>query len=79
MAVFNCNGEYVRVNSALCELLGRTEHDPIARRDQELTHPDDRQADIDAAWDILAGKLGTHQCEKRFVRPDGSSCGRSRT
>jgi PAS domain S-box-containing protein len=24
------------------------------------------------AWDILEGKLSTHQCEKRFVRPDGS-------
>jgi PAS domain S-box-containing protein/diguanylate cyclase (GGDEF)-like protein len=72
MALFNCDGEYVRVNDALCEMLGRTRHDLIGRRDQELTHPDDRQADVDVAWEILAGTLNTHQCEKRFVRPDGS-------
>jgi PAS domain S-box-containing protein/diguanylate cyclase (GGDEF)-like protein len=71
-ALFNCDGEYVRVNDALCEMLGRSQHDLIGRRDQELTHPDDRQADVDVAWEILAGKLNTHQCEKRFVRPDGS-------
>jgi diguanylate cyclase (GGDEF)-like protein/PAS domain S-box-containing protein len=72
MALFNCDGEYVRVNAALCELLGRPEHELIGRRDQELTHPDDRQADLDAAWAILEGAYSTHQCEKRFVRPDGS-------
>jgi PAS domain S-box-containing protein len=72
MALFNCDGEYVRVNAALCELLGRPADDLLGRRDQELTHPDDRQADVDAAWKILGGELSTHQCEKRFVRPDGS-------
>ena len=72
MALFNTDGEYVRVNAALCELLGRSEKQLIGRRDQELTHPDDRRADVEVAWDILAGKVSTHQCEKRFVRPDGS-------
>jgi PAS domain S-box-containing protein/diguanylate cyclase (GGDEF)-like protein len=71
-ALFNPDGEYVRVNEALCKLLGRAQHDLIGRRDQDLTHPDDRQADVDVAWEILAGEYDTHQCEKRFVRPDGS-------
>ena len=72
MAVFNTDGEYVRVNAALSELLGRAPEDLLGRRDQELTHPDDRQADLDAAWEILEGRIDTHQTEKRFVRPDGS-------
>jgi diguanylate cyclase (GGDEF)-like protein/PAS domain S-box-containing protein len=72
MALFNSDGEYVRVNAALCEMLGRTESELLGRRDQELTHPADRQADLDAAWEILEGRRSTHQCEKRFVRPDGS-------
>ena len=72
MAVFNTDGEYVRVNAALCALLGRSGEDLLGRRDQELTHPDDRQADLDAAWEILEGRMDTHQTEKRFVRPDGS-------
>src|SRR4051794_7697906 len=72
MALFNPDGEYVRVNRALCRILGRGAADLIGRRDQELTHPDDRQADVDAAWEILDARRNTHQCEKRFVRPDGS-------
>jgi diguanylate cyclase (GGDEF)-like protein/PAS domain S-box-containing protein len=70
MALFNTDGEYLRVNAALCALLGRRGEDLLGRRDQELTHPDDRQSDLDAAWRILRGELSTWQCEKRFVRPD---------
>ncbi|HTJ76302.1 MAG TPA: PAS domain S-box protein [Acidimicrobiales bacterium] len=72
MALFNTDGEYVRVNAALCDLLGRPEGELLGHRDQELTHPDDRQSDVDAAWRILRGELHTWQCEKRFLRPDGS-------
>jgi diguanylate cyclase (GGDEF)-like protein/PAS domain S-box-containing protein len=72
MALFNTDGEYVRVNAALSALLGRPPEDLLGRRDQELTHPDDRQADLDAAWEILEGRTDTHQTEKRFLRPDGS-------
>jgi diguanylate cyclase (GGDEF)-like protein/PAS domain S-box-containing protein len=72
MALFNSDGEYVRVNAALCDMLGRSEAELLGRRDQELTHPGDRQRDLDAAWEILEGRMQTFQCEKRFVRPDGS-------
>ncbi len=71
MALFNCAGEYVRVNDALCTLLDRAPEQLIGRRDQELTHPDDRAADLVAAEEIFAGLKRTFQCEKRFVRPDG--------
>ena len=72
MALFDTDGRYVRVNAALCRILGRTADSLLGRRDQEFTHPDDRQADIDAAWEILGGRRDTHQTEKRFVRPDGT-------
>src|SRR5689334_10049228 len=71
MALFNTDGEYIRVNSALCALLGRGADQLLGLRDQELTHPDDRQSDLDAAERILDGEFDTWQCEKRFVRPCG--------
>lgn len=73
MALFNPDGEYTRVNAALCAVLGRAPAQLLGRRDQEFTHPDDRAADVAAAWRILRGELSTHQCEKRFLRPDGST------
>jgi PAS domain S-box-containing protein/diguanylate cyclase (GGDEF)-like protein len=72
MTLFNCDGEYVRVNAELCTLLGRSATELLGRRDQEFTHPDDRAADVEVAWRILGGEGTTHQCEKRFVRPDGT-------
>ena len=44
MALFNTDGEYVRVNGALCTLLGRSEAQLLGMRDQEFTHPEDRQS-----------------------------------
>ena len=72
MAFFNPAGEYIRANAALCRLLERPTEDLLGRRDQELTHPDDREADVAAAWRILEGEIDSWQTEKRFVRPDGS-------
>jgi diguanylate cyclase (GGDEF)-like protein/PAS domain S-box-containing protein len=73
MAFFNTEGEYLRVNVALCRLLDRSEADLLGHRDQEFTHPEHRASDIAAAWQILSGEIDTWQTEKRFVRPDGSA------
>ncbi|WP_354700320.1 hypothetical protein DSM112329_00589 [Paraconexibacter sp. AEG42_29] len=72
MAFFDTEGRYIRVNRALCALLDRSEDELLGRRDSELTHADDRQSDVDAAWRILRGETDTWQTEKRFVRPDGA-------
>jgi diguanylate cyclase (GGDEF)-like protein/PAS domain S-box-containing protein len=72
MALFNSDGEYVRVNDALCAFLGRPREELLdGVRDNELTHPDDRAADVEVAWSILRGERTTWTCEKRFVRPGG--------
>lgn len=72
VAIFNPEGEYIQVNPALCHLLDRAPEALLGHRDQAFTHPEDRQADIDAAWRILDGEIDTWQTEKRFVRPDGT-------
>jgi len=71
MGLYNTDGRFVRANAAMCQLLGRDEGELIGMRDQELTHPDDRDTDLDAARRILAGEIETFQTEKRFVRPGG--------
>ena len=71
MALYDTRGEFIRVNRAMCALLARRPEDLLGRRDQDLTHPDDRAADLAAAARILDGSTDSHQCEKRFLRPDG--------
>ena len=72
MAIIAADGRYVRVNDALCAMFGRPAADLIGRRDNELTHPDDRDRDVEIAWKILRGELDSVQLEKRFLKPDGS-------
>ena len=71
VALFNSDGEFVRVNPAMCAMLGRDADELLRTRESELTHPDDRQHDLDAAWRILRGETNNRQAEKRYVRPDG--------
>ena len=71
MALFNTDGEYVRVNAALCAMLGRDARG-AARHARPGAHAPRRPSgDVDAAWRILDGEIARWQCEKRFVRPDG--------
>ena len=72
MAIIGANGRYVRVNAALCGMLGRRREELVGERDNAITHPDDRDRDIEVAWQILRGELDSVQLEKRFLRPDGA-------
>lgn len=71
MALFNADGEYVRVNDALCALVGRDRSQLIGRRDSDVTHPDDSEMIAELAWRILRGEMSSSTHEQRFVRPDG--------
>ena len=73
MALYDTDGHFIRVNDAMTRLVGRDREELLELRDQELTHPDDRQSDLDAAQRILDGEISVHQTEKRFVRPDNSA------
>ena len=67
LAIGTPEGVLVRVNPALCELLGRSADELIGADLRDFTHPDDlgltdqfRETDRPAPY------------EKRYVRPDGS-------
>jgi PAS domain S-box-containing protein len=61
----------IRVNAAFCELTGYSEQELLAMTAVDLTHPDDRDADITAVRRVIRGTAGTWRSEKRYVRKDG--------
>ena len=65
------DGGFMRVNAALCRMLGRSPAELMAATWQELTHPDDIDKDQGLADEVLAGKRDTYRLRKRFLRPDG--------
>jgi PAS domain S-box-containing protein len=64
--------EIIEANQALADLLGYSREDLIGRAFADLTHPDDREADNDAATAMLNGSSpGRLVREKRYRAADG--------
>jgi PAS domain S-box-containing protein len=63
---------YVRVNDALCRLLGRSREQLIGTSIDSMTHPDDRARDDRARQAMLDLTKPSFEAEKRYLRPDGS-------
>jgi len=72
MARSTIDRHWVEVNPALCRMLGYSE-DFLTHCDWiTLTHPDDRELNIQLFNSVLAGERDGFNLEKRFLRPDGS-------
>jgi PAS domain S-box-containing protein len=71
MALVAPDGSWLRVNPALCELLGRSEEQLLALTFQDLTHPDDLDSDLGLLARVARGELERYRMEKRYLRPDG--------
>ncbi len=65
------DGRWLKVNRALCELVGHSEKTLLASTFQDITHPEDRPAGLALQRQVLADEQQTSQLEKRYVRPDG--------
>lgn len=72
LAVLDMKGRFVRVNPALCELLGRTPEELIGIRAVEITHPDDQATSQATIGELFADPGRTSRVRKRYLRPDGS-------
>jgi PAS domain S-box-containing protein len=71
--ITSLDGEILSANTAMCDLLGRPEHEILGRTFSDLTHPDDvplgnRYSDL-----LLAGEIHGARFEKRYVRGDGEA------
>ena len=73
MALVAPEGRILKVNSALCAMLGRDEADLLTSDFQSLTHPADLDADLALVRRALDGEIDTYQMEKRYVHRDGGS------
>jgi PAS domain S-box-containing protein len=65
------DGSFLRVNEALCEILGYEADELAALRFQDITHPEDLEADLELVGQVLRGELDRYTLEKRYLRRDG--------
>lgn len=72
MAHARVTGELVRVNAAVCAMLGYSEAELLASTLQAVTHPEDRAETEAYCTRMLAGEVSTATFERRYVRKDGA-------
>lgn len=71
MALVGADGRALRVNRALCEILGYSLEELTGMSFRDLTYPPDLNADLELLERLISGKLHRYQLEKRYVRKDG--------
>ncbi|MEG5053769.1 MULTISPECIES: PAS domain S-box protein [unclassified Microcoleus] len=71
MAIVSLDGYWIKVNPALCQILGYSSEELLALTFQDITHPDDLDGDLSYAHQLLAGRISTYQLEKRYFHKEG--------
>jgi PAS domain S-box-containing protein len=79
MAHVGLDGRWLLVNQTLCDLVGYTPAELLERTFQDVTYPDDLEADLAGLRRLLGGEIGTYTMEKRYIRKDGSTLWIART
>ncbi|MBD2083949.1 PAS domain S-box protein [Trichocoleus sp. ST-U3] len=72
IAHVSIDGQWLLVNQKLCDIVGYTPEELRERTFQDITHPDDLNADLEHVRQMLASEIQTYSIEKRSIRKDGS-------
>jgi diguanylate cyclase (GGDEF)-like protein/PAS domain S-box-containing protein len=71
MALVDLDGGWLEVNDALCALVGYSENELQEMTFQDITHPDDLEADLELLRALIAGEIPEYQMEKRYFTKSG--------
>lgn len=71
MALVAPDGRWLATNPALCRIVGYTTDVLATKTFQDITHPDDLEADLGYVGRMLAGETETYSMEKRYFHALG--------
>jgi diguanylate cyclase (GGDEF)-like protein/PAS domain S-box-containing protein len=66
-------GRFLRVNEAMCRMLGYSRRELQDRSVADITHPDHQDADAEVFARAVSGEADRYQLEKRYIRSDGQT------
>ncbi|MCP6759847.1 MAG: PAS domain S-box protein [Fischerella sp. CENA71] len=73
VALVSPQGQFLKVNHSLCEIVGYTEAEMLNLTIMEITHPDDLEADLKGLQKLLANESRVYQVEKRYLHQRGDT------
>jgi PAS domain S-box-containing protein len=62
---------FLRVNTALCQLVGYGEEELLQKTFADITHPDDVRADVELAERLFRGEIPFYRMQKRYLKKTG--------
>jgi PAS domain S-box-containing protein len=71
IALVGLDGHFLRVNAALCRILGYPADELLALDFQQLTHPDDLDTDLQFLEQLVAGDIPSYRMRKRYLHAQG--------
>jgi PAS domain S-box-containing protein len=71
MAIIGLDGRWVRVNRAICDIVGYSAEDLMRKTFQDITHPADLNADLHHVKQLLDGVVKSYRMEKRYIHRNG--------
>lgn len=74
IAHVNADGQFIRVNDELCNLLGYSATELLTMRFQQLTHPMDLSRDQELLHEVLQGRRQSYTLEKRYLHNNWRCC-----
>ena len=75
MALVGVDGRWLQVNPALCGIVGYAPDELFTKTFQDITHPDDLDADLEFVRRVLADEIASYSMEKRYFTPTATRCG----
>jgi PAS domain S-box-containing protein len=64
---------FLKVNSALCGMVGYQEEELLEKTFADITHPDDLRADLELSEQLFRGELPFFRIEKRYMKKTGEA------
>lgn len=71
IAQLDLDGNWLRVNGKLCEIVGYTKPELLELSFHQITHPDDLQKDLALVERMLCGEIKNYSLQKRYLRKNG--------
>lgn len=71
IALMALEGQFIRVNRSLSEILGYSQDELLTKTFQEITHPDDLVINLEQIQRVLKGEIQTYQVQKRYFHQQG--------
>jgi PAS domain S-box-containing protein len=72
MMLVSPEGQFLKANKSVCDMLGYSTDELLAKTFQEITYPDDLKADLDLLQKTLNGEINSYKMEKRYFTKNGS-------